>query len=297
MSRVIEVVTPEQVAIRYELAGFGSRCLAMMIDYVLQLVIFLILLLGFYTYMLLSGGLAANGDFWEQMSQSIVVGIGILVLFLVSWGYYIAFETLWNGATPGKRVMGLRVVKDGGHPVDFRAVLIRNLLRAVDALPGVPLAPIYGFGFVAVLANNQYKRLGDMAAGTLVVRHGREDEQRRQVGFGATEVYRLLDATVLSQLSRLTRDEYRMVQRFLERRDKLAQPLCVEFARRLAQPLMEKFAYQIPAGIDYERWLDELNLAYRTHAFSMATPAQPPASVAPPTNIDPVAEPEESRRW
>ena len=246
MSRIFEVVTPEQVAIRYELAGFGSRCLATFVDYLVQLGIFLVILLGYYFFW--SGsGTAAGGkqNFWESMNHSIVIGIMVLVVFLVTWGYYIAFETLWNGATPGKRMMGLRVIKDGGHPVDFRAALIRNLLRAVDVLPGVPLLPIYGFGFVAVLCSNQYKRLGDMAAGTLVVRHGRDSDPRRPAGFGAAEVYRLLDATVLSQLARLSRDEYRMVQRFLERRNKLPQTLRVEFARRLALPLMEKFAYRI----------------------------------------------------
>ncbi|HEY3378983.1 MAG TPA: RDD family protein [Armatimonadota bacterium] len=273
MSRIIEVLTPEQVPIRYELAGFGSRALAALIDYGVLLLVFLLLVLAFAFFHIF--GLAFGGDmsdFAARMGESVVIGVFTLIVFLLTWGYYIGFETLWNGATPGKRVMGLRVIKDGGHPVDFRAVLIRNLLRAVDLLPGVPLLPVYGLAFVTVLSNTQYKRLGDLAAGTLVVRHEREsDEPRYRPGFGDAVVFRLLEPTALSQLSRLTRDEYRMVQRFLDRRTELPQPLRGEFARRLAAPLMQKLAYQPPAlGWDDERWLDELDLAYRTRAFSLA---------------------------
>lgn len=302
MARIFEVVTPEQVAIRYELAGFGSRALAALIDTVLQGLI----IAAIFTLLAI---VQANGvvnfgiHSWAEMATSIVVGIFLLAWFIITWGYHIAFETLWSGETPGKRVMRLRVVRDTGHPVDFRAVVIRNLVRAVDSLPPLLIIPSYGFAFISVVLNPHYKRLGDMAAGTLVVRHGQDDVDDDDFTFGKTVVFRLLDPSVLSHLSRLTREEFRLAQRFLERRAQLPGALRAEFAKRLATPLMQKVAYQMPlGGVDYERWLDELDLAYRTRYLGSAAvstkPAEEPtpAPVAAPRPVAP-PEPDDERRW
>jgi uncharacterized RDD family membrane protein YckC len=298
MGRTYEIVTPEQVAIRYELAGFGSRAAAAMLD---TLCILLLLTLQLATLSLLVWlKVVPTVDTWKE---AILFALALIVLFGTFWTYYIAFETLWHGETPGKRWMGLRVIKDGGHPVDFRAAVTRNLLRAVDMLPGVPVLPSYVLALVVLVSNPDYKRLGDLAAGTLVVRHGQEKRTLKKRGFGDAVTYRLLDATLLTQLNRLTREEYRMVQRFVERRHALAQPLRGEFARRLALPLMEKFAYTPPAlGLDYERWLEELHLAFRTRAISggifVATAVSAKASrfktrPAAPSS----APPFDGRRW
>ena len=299
MTRTFEVVTPEQVAIQYELAGIGSRGLAMLLDVGIQL-LFIALLAGVLNVLRLIKAVAFLDNVADKMTEPILVAILILGVFLISWGYYIAFETLWNGETPGKRVMGLRVIKEGGYPLDFRSALIRNLMRAVDALPGVPAVPIYGAGMIAVMAGSRYKRLGDWAAGTLVVRHGaREDTSLYTRTLGNAEVLRLLDATVISQLNRLTRDEYRMVRQFLERRDHVPFTLRAEFALRLAQPLMEKFQYSLPpTGVDYERWLEELDLAYRSHTLGVSVTH--PASASTPSLPEPPIEspaPSLERKW
>jgi len=285
MSRIFEVVTPEHVAIRYELAGIGSRGVAVVIDTLLQGLLYLPLGYGYFLLQRL---------FTNELERGILMGLGILVAFLVFWGYFVLFETLWNGETPGKRMMGLRVIKDAGYPVDFRAVVTRNLIRIADFLPIT-----YAVGFIVVLIHAQYKRLGDCAAGTVVVRHGHEEEKRRKAGEAV--VFRLLDATVISQISRLTRVEYRMVQQFLERRNDLPVPLRVEFARRLAQSLIEKFNYQVPAlGMDYTRWLEELDLAYRQRTLGVTTTVPLPAASAPvpvPTSAEPAAPPVDTRKW
>jgi uncharacterized RDD family membrane protein YckC len=294
MARNFEVVTPEHVAIRYELAGFGSRGIATSVDILLQGLVFVLVVLTLRLLAYLD--IVPAFDKW---TKSVLLGVGILLHFLISWGYYIFFETLWSGETPGKRVMGLRVIKDGGYPVDFRAVLIRNLMRAVDSFPAV----CYAIGFIALLANEHYKRLGDMAAGTLVVAQRREEEAVLLPGMGETVMYRLLDATVLTQITRLDRDEYRMVKLFLTRRRELPQDKRGEFALRLAQPLIEKFNYKAPAlGMDYERWLDELDLAYRSHALGIY--GQPAAAVAPKAvtmpKVDPATPPPppaDGRKW
>lgn len=303
MSRIFEVVTPEQVAIRYELAGFGSRALAALADALIQSLVFLALLLAGLA--IFDTGLEEI-DTWEKFASSFFTGMFLILVFLIFWGYHIFFESLWNGSTPGKRLLGLRVIKDGGHPVDFRAVVTRNLLRAVDILPGIPpFIPVYGFALISVLCNDRFKRLGDLAAGTIVVRHGGEEEARAAALFGETEVFRLLDPGTLRQVGRLTREEHRLVQRFLNQREVLAQPLRGEFARRLAAPLMEKLEYRPPAlGFDEERWLGELELAFRTYLYgagpaarpAAATPAtpaaRPPAPPASAVDVD-----DDERRW
>ncbi|MHB9025987.1 MAG: RDD family protein [Armatimonadota bacterium] len=297
MSRVLEIVTPENVTIRYELAGFGTRGIAAVVDWLLQVVAILVLV---SIYSLLSWLLSDENSVWqsfEEMVQSSLLAIAILTFFLIMWGYHILFETLWNGETPGKRWLKLRVIKDGGYPLDFRAAVIRNLVRAVDILPALPGLPSYGLAFVTVLANPRYKRLGDFAAGTLVVRHGQESAAATQhPGFGKAEVFRLLDAAFLGQLSRLTREEYRMVQHYLERRSDLPPALRGEFARRLAEPLIAKFEYRTPdLGMDYDRWLEELDLAYRNRALGATTPlsAETARQTTPETSPDAIP----TRKW
>lgn len=275
MARTVEFYTPEQVAIQYELAGVGSRGIAAVADGLLQLLLYLaILLIPYVLYQL--DALPP----WVNFSPETLIPLLVMGHIFIVAGYHIFFETLWNGETPGKRWMGLRVIKDGGYPVDFRAVVIRNLVRIADILPA-----FYGLGLVVSLIHTRYQRLGDMAGGTLVVTHARE-EKLHQLTLGNAQVCRLLDASVLSQLSRLSREEYRLVQRFLERRSELPAGLQAEFTQRLALQLIAKFGYQQPAlGMDYLRWLEELDLAYRRRALGIISTEPSPGAGTPSPGI------------
>jgi len=97
------------------------------------------------------------------------VAVYVLVTFAIFWGYYIVFEMAWNGQTPGKRWIGLRVIKVNGYPISLVDSTIRNLVRVVDFLPAY-----YGLGVIAMFANAQARRLGDFAAGTVVVKERKE---------------------------------------------------------------------------------------------------------------------------
>lgn len=305
MSRIVEVITPEQVTIRYELAGFGSRALAAGVDLLLSALF--MLLVAIPIFIANFGTFDFNDLSWQAISRSFLIGILILIIFIITWGYFIFFETLWNGTTPGKRIFGLQVIRDGGFPVDFRAVLIRNLVRAVDMMP-----TFYALGFVSVIWNEQYKRLGDIAAGTIVVRHGLDDDDFPEFSYGSTVVLRLFKTQHLAKLSRVTREEQRRVEQYLGRRTALPAALRSEFARRLALPLMARLDYQPPqSGLDYERWLDELLLACRTRlqgeapVQTMAASYSPDdtAASAPGTISLEITQPElaattsEGRRW
>ncbi len=140
------IATPEGVELRLPLAGLAPRSLAWLVDALIKFALFMIasIVLGFL------GDLGA--------------GIFLVSAFLLLWFYNVLFEVFNHGATPGKKALGLRVTNINGTPVGWSGSLIRNLIRAVDTLPGC-----YAFGCISVLVSDRFQRLGDLAAGTVVV--------------------------------------------------------------------------------------------------------------------------------
>jgi uncharacterized RDD family membrane protein YckC len=170
LSEEYTIDTPENVTFGYEIAGIGSRFIAALIDNI----ILGVLLLGLNIALLvlvstLGGDPSSVEQSLEQSSEDWVVGLIIaiyaLLNFVIWWGYYLLFEWLWHGQTVGKRVAHIRVVRLDGAPVSFVPVAVRNLVRVVDFLPVG-----YGVGVVTMFCNRQARRLGDFAAGTLVVK-------------------------------------------------------------------------------------------------------------------------------
>ncbi|MDQ6918497.1 MAG: RDD family protein [Candidatus Dormibacteraeota bacterium] len=148
------VATPEQVTFGYQLAGPGSRFLAQLIDFPIQVaVLFLALFAG-----IALGALAGN-------NAGIVLVASLVLALIVIWGYYPVSEAIWSGKTIGKYAFGLRVVGDQGEPIRVSQAVIRNLVRLVDFLP-----LFYGIGIITLFWNGRGKRLGDLVAGTVVVR-------------------------------------------------------------------------------------------------------------------------------
>ncbi len=156
---VLSIETPESVAFTYELAGAGSRGAAAIVD---MSIIALLVSVEAGTSLVVASALSAAGA--DEASPWVAGGF-ILASFITYWGYYTFGEVLRGGRTPGKRLLGIRVVRDDGSRVTFIDSAIRNVLRIVDMLPGY-----YAVGLVAMLVSRHAKRLGDMAAGTVVVR-------------------------------------------------------------------------------------------------------------------------------
>jgi len=151
----LEVETPDHVVLRYDLAGGGNRGFAALVDFAIA------------TF-LVFGMLAAWSLFQDLLPRRIFFstqGLFVTVTLLVGWSYFIVLEWLWEGRTLGKRIFGLRVITADGSPASFTAVLIRNLVRIVDFLPA-----FYGIGLLAIVVSSRSQRLGDLAAGTFVVR-------------------------------------------------------------------------------------------------------------------------------
>lgn len=150
------VETPEIVDLAYDVAGLGSRCLAALIDSLLLLLIEA----GLGLALFLIGGQLVGDD-----AESLLLAAWALLSSAALWGYYLAFELAWAGQTPGKRALGLRTVREGGRPLSAAASAVRNLVRIIDFLPFG-----YGLGALTMFADRRTRRLGDLAAGTLVVR-------------------------------------------------------------------------------------------------------------------------------
>ena len=209
----LDINTPENVAFGYQVAGIGSRFLATLVD---TLIIFFLQIVVMVAYSviinILDADPSSSGSAW-------VAAIMGLVIFLFYWGYYVFFEMLWNGQTPGKRWTGLRVIRADGTPITLSESFIRNLTRLVDFLPAA-----YGVGIITMFIDKQSRRLGDLAAGTLVV-HDRAPITIQELSVKRTVNYGMQSLKPISiegfPVERLTNDDLGLIEDFLSRRDQL----------------------------------------------------------------------------
>lgn len=240
----ISIATPEGVDLQLTLAGLGSRFVAALLDQLIQWTVILAAMLGL--------AIGADGGGIEQPDGGIALAVAVFVavVFLVQFTYDVLFETLASGRTPGKRWTGLRVVTTSGAPVGFVTSAVRNLVRLVDALPGT-----YAVGIAAVLASRQNQRLGDMAAGTLVVRERRGERSKPQPSSPGPPSWAPPPGWDVSGVSA---DELATVRRFLDRRGALTADsrhrLASELAVRLRPKVVGPSEDQSP-----EAFLEELS--------------------------------------
>jgi uncharacterized RDD family membrane protein YckC len=242
MDRTLDVRTPESIEFSYELAGVGSRFLAYFVDLLIQIG-FLAL---FFWGLVLIGAHAPRPRPHEThvLATKIALAFIVAVVFAIFFGYFIVFESLWNGQTPGKKLFGLRVVRDGGYPADWGASTVRNLIRVGELTLG-----FYALSVLVAILSPQNKRIGDMAAGTIVVREARGERP-------ATLLEELRAAPVYASTAYVSGDERAIVKRFLERRDRLVK----ERRAALAAQLAERIRPRVPEAM---RALDDEELLER----------------------------------
>ena len=247
----ISIATPEGVDLELTLAGVGSRFVATLVDQLIQWGIILATLLGVVTGAGGAGSLQPDDGWLDQPDGGIALAFAgfAAVVFLVQFTYDVLFETLASGRTPGKRWTGLRVVRESGAPVGFVTSAVRNLVRLVDALPGT-----YAVGLVAVLVSRRNQRLGDMAAGTLLVRERRGGHPGSPSSAPAAPSWAPSSPWDVSAVSA---EELATVRRFLDRRatltDEARHRLAGELARRLRPKVVGPDEQQPP-----EAFLEEL---------------------------------------
>jgi uncharacterized RDD family membrane protein YckC len=237
------VLTPERVSLQYDIAGIGSRGAAVLVDTALQLTALIVLMLVlFFAFGVLGAqfGLFLTG----AGATALVFGFYTLVTFLVTAGYYMLFEILWNGQTPGKRLVGVRVIRENGYPIRPVDAVIRNLVRVIDWLPFT-----YGVGVLTMLLNKRSRRLGDFASGTIVVREG-----SRTPG-----TMPLLPEVGEPRGFELSNQDATLVRDFLLRRGGMDPHPRSELAQRLAVSLAQR--YSLPLESNPEGFLERLTSA------------------------------------
>ncbi len=259
------IETPERVPLHFALASIGNRFLACAIDHALQAITMILMGIAFFT-------LANYSSFSDQLTSAPkwVYAVLIVVLFLIITGYFAFFEWLWSGQTPGKRWLKLRVIREDGRPVTFWEASVRNLLRSFDMMP----APFYSIGLISVFSTSRDQRVGDLVAGTVVVREREAEAPAFAQVFAAAvsdpaqrRSFKPVDFT--ADLSGLTESEIEVVETFLRRRWDLSDVPRQWMAWRVSLPLMYKIrpAYDL-ATFTYEGFLEELLHRYRaTHRF------------------------------
>jgi uncharacterized RDD family membrane protein YckC len=277
------IATPEGVQLNLVLAGAGSRFIAGVIDLGVQA-----LAIAALVGVVLVVGTAGCDTACSHKAQgsggsaAVALAVVVVVLFVVQFGYWVAFEVWGGGRTPGKRLTGLRVVRTTGGPVGFTQSAVRNLVRLIDALPGV-----YLVGLVSIFVTGTNQRLGDLAAGTVVVRYRREAGRRKRArrgrrfrassGGAARDTQASVGSGLAGELdgwdaSGVTARDLATVQGFLDRRQQLTEAARFHLAAQLAgrlRPLV-----RCPDGLGDELFLESMATVKRARQERQDLPRQ-----------------------
>jgi uncharacterized RDD family membrane protein YckC len=247
----LNIDTPEQVALEFSLASIGSRFLALALDTIIPgfsgLILFLLAVFG------AAFAATAAGFVLPDEPGPWILGALILGWFIIYAGYFAIFEALWNGQTPGKRVVGLRVIHASGRPISVYEAVLRNVVRIADQLPG-----IYAVGIVAVFVTERSQRLGDLAASTVVVHEKLvtaampEAPAPRRAAVGAPH----------HGAARLSSEEIGLIELYFRRRDELDGVARVRMARQIADRIRERLG--VTASIENEQLLEEVLSEHRS---------------------------------
>ena len=229
--------TPEQVDITYTIAGLGHRFIALVIDTLIQILIIILL-----TYPL---GYAAA--FLESTVGDLGYALFIVAFALVYQGYFLIAELMLKGKTPGKAVMKIRVVRIDGRPADVSGIILRNIVRLVDFLP-----TMYAIGVISMFINKDSRRLGDLAAGTIVIVERKQDSLN----------------TILAEQDRivntaLSNQEYAVIRDYFARRKNLTAAARSRLAAAIATPLYDKWDATEEERANPEKFL--YRLLHKTH--------------------------------
>jgi uncharacterized RDD family membrane protein YckC len=253
----LNIDTPELVDIQMLLAGIGSRFIALLVDSLIWLAGLLVI---FVLLAIFLPGIAA----FSSISAEWAFAIFLIIIFLLFWGYFTLFEAFWNGRTPGKRVARIRVIQRSGRAIGLIESMTRNLVRYVDMQP----FPIYAVGVIAIFASRQHQRLGDMAAGTLVVRD-RVQEAPLWGDSGARTFTAQIFPTSspppephnayslpATGIARLSSTDLEVLEGFFARRLDLSLPTRQALAERIAAAIQAKSGLEPPAGASVETFLE-----------------------------------------
>ncbi len=246
--------TPESVELEFTLAGIGNRLYALIIDY-------LVLGVGLITLMLLWALIWFNLRVWLEDLSGLglwLFAVQLLLIFALYVGYFVFFETLWQGQTPGKRWLKIRVIRDDGRPVGLAQTTLRALLRPIDDW-------LY-IGMFFIIFGRQEKRIGDLLAGTLVIRESSPQGKAQNNGLQNLAQAQPLatQLTSQSQLERLSPDHMAIVREYLRNRGEMLAPARERVARQLQAQVQEIIQFsEFSVAINAELFLEAVYLAHQ----------------------------------
>ena len=251
----ITIQTPESVELEFTLAGIGNRLFALLIDYILWFLILVgvLLLASFISQPLVDlaiflGGNAETVELW-------LGAIGLLVLFVLYIGYFVIFETLWQGQTPGKRIAKIRVIRDNGQPAGLFQATLRSLLRPID--------DILFIGFFLIVLTPKEKRLGDWMAGSLIVQEERPAVSKRMKL--STNAYALAtELLTQANLALLQPDDFAVIREYLQRRAVMAPKARAKLSLDLARQAKALIDLEdLPKDMTPDAFLEAVYLGYQ----------------------------------
>ncbi|MCX7708810.1 MAG: RDD family protein [Clostridia bacterium] len=242
MRKIYEILTPENVHLEYELGGLGSRFGAFLIDGLLQGVLVVLVAIG----------MAISKFDFEGFKRldAWIIAIGILLIFFIFFGYYLVFDLILHGQSPGKRVMGLKVIKQNGEPIGFWESLLRNILRLADFLPTFNLA-----GALFIAFSKKYQRIGDFAANTIVVKIKKDIQPVNLESIIKLDV--MEDEGPGMNQYPVNHTEYGILKEFLARKESLGNRKRV-FVYHLNKYFMQKFSLEKPPFENPEDFFQEI---------------------------------------
>jgi uncharacterized RDD family membrane protein YckC len=256
------IETPERVPLHFALASIGNRFLACAVDHFIQT-------LGLVVVVVLFVLTSVGMDNWaERFSEAPKWAQALLILavFIIWSGYFVLFEWAWNGQTPGKRWLRLRVIREDGRPITFWEAAARNFLRIFDMMP----SSLYSIGLVSIFVSRRDQRVGDLVAGTVVVREREAQAPSFEQVFSSPTSDAALRRSFppvpfRAALSPVTEGEMEVVEAFLRRRWDLKDSPRQWMAWRIATPILHKLRPELdPEQFTYEGFLEEL--LHRYHA-------------------------------
>ena len=248
--------------LRFPVAGIGSRFVAVLIDHLIQLLPYVVIFIASLFFAGGGNGVARDTEKVDTLTKWFIAAF-IFINFLWWWGYFALFEAFWHGQTPGKRIMKLRVIKDSGRQITLFEGLARNLLRFVDFFPGIYLA-----GVITMLCNRKNKRLGDLAAGTLVVHELRAEDRvldafvSGEDFFARGEEKKPENVLPADTIARLEPADLHVIETFFARALDLDLQTRATMAARIAARMAAKMQVPLPEG-NPERTLETIARAMR----------------------------------
>ncbi|GAB2565777.1 RDD family protein [Gracilibacillus alcaliphilus] len=246
----LQVKTPEYVSLEFKLAGLGSRSAAYLVDYCILFVVQMILI------MIVFFSISFSNDsffFFDIDTMNFILVFFLIAMFVLNFGYFVFLEFFWGGKTIGKKLLGIRVIQENGHNITFLSSLIRNFLRLIDMLP-----TMYAVGVIMIFSHPKHKRLGDLAAGTIVVHErGKKSSKKDPVTkyIEARNLYKEDLPLEAFDLQQFNQQDWQLLQAYVQRLTTLPPQEKPALTQQVSEVLLPGIESKLTQARSNETWL------------------------------------------